>query len=455
MLNTNTTSLGGGNILLYAMKHPARILLPTLLIAGLTAAYALVVYQPEWQASQALTIRENVADDAPWSGRFNEAEQLKHTQETILELAKSPPVLAAALTRVGPPASCQHPQQWPTSEDIATVRDKTGVTSPNGAEFGTTRMFYLNVSDPDPQRAIQLATAICDEAEKRFRKLREQEGKSSIAELTNTLKLAEQELDHKTTELRKMETSAGSDLAELRMLSESFSGGSNLQTTLSEVKQELRQVENTYHTNQQLLSLLTAAQNDPSKLVATPNRLLDAQPALRRLKDGLIDAQLASSQLLGTMSNEHPRVKAALVAESEIRGHLHRELEVAVRGLRAEQELVQTHLAALTGKSEDLQRRLETLAEMRAAYSNQLVEVRQQTESVSRAQQELNGARADLSADEVTSSVTPRRHAPDRPLPSRPGAHPDCRGRRGRRIARRAGTVAPDRSDNLCHSQSR
>ncbi len=43
---------------------------------------------------------------------------------------------------------------------------------------------------------------------------------------------------------------------------------------------------------------------------------------------------------------------------------------------------------------------------MRAAYGNQLVEARQQTESLTRAQQELNAARASLAAGEVTSLVT-------------------------------------------------
>ncbi len=420
MHNTNRTDHGIGQVLQTAKSHPGRWLLPIILIGGLGLAYALV-HQPDWQASQALTIREESTDNNRWSGRFNEAEQLKHTQGTILELAKSPSVISAVLKSIGPPASCGNPGEWPTPQDVAAVREKTEVTSPNGAEFGTTRMVYLNVSGPNPQRAIQLATAICDETEKRFKKLREQEAHNAIAEMTNTVKLAEEELDAKTATLRKMETSVGSDLAELRMLSESFSGGSNLQTTLSEVKQELRQIENTFQTNQQLLSLLTAAQNDPSSLVATPNRLLDAQPALRRLKDGLIDTQLASSQLLGTMSPDHPRVKAAMVAESEIRGHLHRELEVAVRGLRAEQALVETQLTTLTQKSEDLQQRLQKLAEMRAAYSNQLIEVRQQTESLSRAQQDLNAARAGLAADEVISLVT-RVDAPQAgPYPQGPG----------------------------------
>ncbi len=333
MHRTDETDHGVRHFIQTAIKHPAKWLWPTFLLGGLSFGYALI-YQPDWQASQALTVREEATESSQWSGHFNEAEELKHAQETILELAKSPSVLTVALTAVGPPATCRQLQEWPSAEDVARASSKTKVVSPNGAEFGTTRMFYLRVSDPDPQRAIQLATAVCDESERRFKKLRAKEFQDAITELANTVRLAEQELDKQTAKLQEMETSVGSDLAELRMLSESFAGGSNLQTTLAEVRQELRQAENTYQSNEQLLNLLTAAQEDPSNLVATPNRLLEAQPALRRLKDGLTDAQLSSSQLLGTMSQDHPRVKAALVAESEIRGHLHRELAVAVRGLR-------------------------------------------------------------------------------------------------------------------------
>ncbi len=420
MQNTNDTQQGIRQLVRHAMQHPARWLLPTIIVGGLSLAYALV-HQPDWIASQALTVREDYAENTAWPGQFNEAEQLKHAQETFLELTRSHSVIAAALAAVGPSASCDHPQQWPGAEDVATMQDKVEVLAPNGMEFGTTRMFYLIVSDPDPQRAVPLATAICDESEKRFKQLRDEEMQDAIAELTNTVHLAAQELDKDTETLQAMEARAGSDLAELRMLSESFSGGSNLQTTLAELQQELRQAESNYSANQQLLDLLTAAQQDPDNLVATPNRLLESQPALRRLKEGLIDAQLNSSQLLGTMSSEHPRVKAAAVAVTEIRGHLHRELALAVRGLGAEQTLSEKQINTLTTKANGLQQRLQTLAEMRASYANQLAEVRQKTSSLTHAQQELNTTRARLSAGDVITLVTRVDGPQIGPFPQGPG----------------------------------
>ncbi len=51
-----------------------------------------------------------------------------------------------------------------------------------------------------------------------------------------------------------------------------------------------------------LLDNLEASLADQGQLLATPNGLLESQPALRKLKEGLLDAQLRTAQLLGTMS---------------------------------------------------------------------------------------------------------------------------------------------------------
>ena len=74
--------------------------------------------------------------------------------------------------------------------------------------------------------------------------------------------------------------------------------------------------------NWQQLEILLAASQDPETLVATPNRLLEAHPGLRRLKEGLVDAQLRVAELMGKMNESHPDVKAALTEEAEIQQDL-------------------------------------------------------------------------------------------------------------------------------------
>ncbi|MFW6169675.1 MAG: hypothetical protein ACODAD_04230, partial [Planctomycetota bacterium] len=420
MPKTNESDQNVGGILRHFGKHPLYWILPTVACGALTSAYALV-YQPQWVARQALTVRDNYDENMPWGGQFNEAEQQKHAQETFLELARSPSVVSGALEQVGPPASCRHPGRWPTTEDVAAAREEIEIVAPNGLELGTTPMFYLNVGASIRQRAIQLTRAICDESETRFKQLRDQQTEAEIAELTNSVQLAEATLREETAKLQEIETRAGSDLFELRMLSHSFSGNSNLQITLAEVRQELREVENLASANRQLLELLRAAREDPAQLVATPNTLLESQPALRSLKEGLIEAQLNTSQLLGTMSHDHPRVKAARVAESEVRGHLHGELEVAVRGLRAEQSLHESRVKRLEKQAKGLRHRLRTLAGSRAAYSNQLAEVQEQTDRLARARRNLSAERADLEARNVVGLVTRVDVPRTGPYPEGPG----------------------------------
>jgi polysaccharide biosynthesis transport protein len=145
----------------------------------------------------------------------------------------------------------------------------------------------------------------------RFAQLRETKAGSASEELTRTVELARGDLDKATAALREVERRVGIDLAELRILNESPSGDSDLRHSATELKRELRTYQAAQPESEAFLKLLTAAKDDPSKLLASPSMLLKSQPALGRLKDGLVDAQLRTGQLLGTYSEAHPLVKGA------------------------------------------------------------------------------------------------------------------------------------------------
>src|SRR5438270_2450282 len=75
-------------------------LLPMVIAAGVAFAYSLV-RPATWEASEALTVRDEAAGgDRP--GKFHVVEDMKTVQETILELARSHSVLAATLKQVAP-----------------------------------------------------------------------------------------------------------------------------------------------------------------------------------------------------------------------------------------------------------------------------------------------------------------------------------------------------------------
>ena len=396
--------------ILFVYKN--RWLIPTVLLGALATAYA--VWRPAtWEASQALIVRNEAANNASGPGKFREVNEMKTAQETILELVKSQGVLAAALQEVGPPADYrQSDAAWPAPRDVAGVRENVKLAAPKGAEFGLTEVFYLRVQDRDRSRAVALTGAIWDRLQNRLRQLRNAKAQSMSDELGKTVQLAKADLAESTQRLTVFEKQVGSDLSELQALLESGFGDSTLGRTITEIRNELRQIRSTCNANQQLLDLLREAEEDPDRLIAMPNRLLVSQPALQRLKDGLVDAQLRTAALQGTMSDEHPLVQSAKESEQEVGRHLHNELTIAIRGLEVEVRLNSEREAMLDDQLARTTGRLDTLAGLHATYANQVAETKHRAVLVERAEQNLAEARA-AHAGAKASSLISRIDAPD------------------------------------------
>jgi uncharacterized protein involved in exopolysaccharide biosynthesis len=382
-----------------------RWIAPAVIITLASLGY-VSLRQPVWEASQSLLVRDEAAGSVSRPGRFDSADDMKTAQETILELATSRGVLRAALSKVGPPANCEEPRRWPTKRDVEEAQRAIRLVAPNGAEFGSTEVFHLKVRSKDPKRAVALAQAVCRQVDARMGRLRDRRAQSLIEELNAAVDLARADLDRATVQLSAVEREVGGDLAELRILSESANGESNLRQTLIQLRNEQRQAEATARTTEQLLAMLKAAQQDPSQLVATPNELLEAQPALRQLKDGLIAAQLRTATLLGEMSQAHPKVKAALESQGYIRRRLHAELDAAVRGLEAQLRLSADRVGSVEQQLADVAGRMERLAALRARYGNLVAEARQRSETLKQAEHDLAAARASQAAALSASLIT-------------------------------------------------
>jgi len=386
--------------------HAKRWLIPAMVVGVLATVYALK--RPAvWEASQGLIVRNEAVNNRENPGEFAGTDEMKTVQETILELVKSRGVLGAALKEAGPPADYrQDAAVWPTERDMAGLREAIKLTPPNGAEFGTTEVFYLTVRDGDRSRAVAVSQAICDQLQARFQQLRDAKARSMIAELVRTVELAKTDLGRSTARLVEMEKQVGSDLAELRALNEAGTGESTIRRTIAEIRNELRETQTVEKANRQLLALLKEAQEDPGRLLAAPNRLLESQPGLRRLKDGLIDAQIRTAERKGTMSEEHPLVRSAMQSEEEISRHLHDELEIAIRGLELELRLNGDRLALLEGQLADGNRRLTRLAELRAGYANLVADTGNCLQRVEQAERNLADARATHAGATATSLIT-------------------------------------------------
>jgi len=398
MPHFNDTQLAPRDVARILADHPRRWIVPMLLCGALAFVYALFS-SDTWEASQALIIRHEGPGVQERASHGSDPGEMKTVQETVLELVKSRTVLHAALEQVGPARTSWFRTTYPTDSHVEGLRDALTMTPPNGAEFGQTEIFYLKVKNNKRERALELVSAVCEQLQDRFQVLRQAKAQSLIDEMERSAQMAEGDLAEATSELGALEAQVGADLSELRMLHASSSGNSDLRQKLIAVENEIRGYEAEQRDDEQLLELLKAAENDPGQFLASPNSLLEAQPSLRRLKDGLVDAQLQAARLQGSMSDAHPQVIAARASEQQIRGHLQDELSIAIEGIQVDLRLMTDRVNVLKTQQRADRARLERLAALRADYANLVAKTENRTELLESARRNL----ADAHADQATA----------------------------------------------------
>lgn len=401
---TSSTSLSPQDLVRLIWTQRKLWLATTVVCAVLAAAFSLVMPR-YWDAYQGLVVRQETAGSAATRpGKFADLYEMKTLQETILELAKSQRVVSATLEAVDRDAGVA--PKSPTLEDVDKFRKRLKMLPPDGGEFGKTEVFYFSVKDPSRDRAIKLVGELCRQLDAALKNLRGERAQNLIAELDQESRLAGETLAAETVRLVEFETHVGADLGELRMLHSASAGQSDIRMEVVQLEADARKFRTQVDEGTKLLELLRAAERDPQQLVATPNSLLTAQPALRRLKDGLVDAQLATSKLGGTRAADHPQVRAAIEAERQIREDLHGELVAAIRGAEVEGQLSRARLAAAQEQLDSLNDRLNRLAELRAEYSNRVAAVEDCRKTLDNARQNLSTAKAAKAASTSGSLVT-------------------------------------------------
>ena len=407
MFNGTQPTVSPADLLRILKTHRRFWVIPAVLGGLLAASFALLATRP-WQATQTLVVRNEALNSQDGPGRFRQEDEMKTTQETIMAVAHSAGVLSKALTEVGAPSDYANPKSWPTADDVAGLQEAMEISPPKGAEFGKTEIFYLSVKDASRDRALALVKAVCRQMQNGMGEVRDAKTAGLISELSKAVDVAKADLNEVTAELSKMERRVGgSDLADLRMLDQTAAGDSDLRRKLTSIELELREARIARLGIDELLASLNAAKKDAGYLLATPNRLLESQPALRRLKDGLVDAQLRTAQLRGTMSAKHPQVQAAVSSEEEISRDIHSELEIALRGVRVEMRLADGRIHLLDGQLTETRNRLDLLAGLRAEYSNVAAAARHRNALLEKASRELAEARGSRAGASIASLISP------------------------------------------------
>lgn len=374
-----------------------------MIVCGLLAIGFAFAKTRLWSATQTLVVRDAAIGHLDQQGRFSTTDDMRTAQETIVQAARSTAVVKKTLVAVGPERATS---DFPSLDDIDTMRSRISVSPPNGAEFGTTEVLLLSVEGTSRDRAAELTTALCEELKSALQRIRNGKAASVIDELQRAVELAQTDLDNSTAKLEAFEKSVGSDLGELRSLNETASADGKLQATNRQITDELRQAESQRDMLRELLQLLADSKNDPEKLLAAPNQLLAAQPALARLKDGLVDAQLTKSTLLGRMNPDHPQVRAAVAAEEEVRENLLAELAQAHIAVNNELRVNKALIDSLAKQEKEVMTKLGGIAGMRAQYDNLASNVRERLQNLAASQKQLSDAKANLLGAESTSLIT-------------------------------------------------
>jgi uncharacterized protein involved in exopolysaccharide biosynthesis len=382
-------------------------------VLGLAAAYVVFV-PPTWMASQAIIVRNDATPQFGTTGRPPEDEDVKNTQETLQEIVASRSLLRDSLQRVGPGASAASAtgESWPSEEAIAELRREVSLAPPKGMEFGKTAVFYLKVKDCDRQRAIRLTEAIYAELGRAFGQLRAAMNQNAIAELTAAVTLTEANLAQATRHLAKVEKEAGVDLVALRMLHQLPASEVPVYHTLASSLDELRRCRQEQAQQTALLGMLQKAEANPLLLLAAPRELIECDPGLARLIQGLSESQLRSFAGASKLSEEHPEMIALRREETNIREGIRQRLSTAIQGVSAAIELQATRRAAMEKQVEEINGRLGRLSDIRAEYSNLVAQVEQRRTLVEESQRKLAEARAACAAA-TSSSLLSRVDSPD------------------------------------------
>jgi uncharacterized protein involved in exopolysaccharide biosynthesis len=382
----------------------------TAVFGVLAIAYALFLKSDVWVASQGMIVRDEANGAVMRLGRFESQTEMKAAQETILEMARNTQVLSDALTIVGREPSWFSwlaGESAPTPSEIETLaRDCIEVRAPRGAELGTTEVIYLDVKQKSPERAKQLSIAVCEALEARLKQVRQARADGVIAELQAARATAQRNLEESTRRLQEMESQAGADLSDLRGLTDTNSGGSNNRQMLDTIKTELRQAELELQQIEIDLSLAKDSFEDPDHFLLTPGTLINSQPGLQRLREGIANASIQTGQLRGRYTANHPMVIASLEAESKIRDELRKELGLAVEALKIDREIASERINKLNKQRDQFESRLSNLALVRADYGNVNSEVRARNIQLQETESELAQAVASREAAMTSSLVT-------------------------------------------------
>jgi succinoglycan biosynthesis transport protein ExoP len=403
------------------VKHRWLWIAPTLACTALAICYA-GVRSTKWKAVQVVMVRSESTDSGQHGqGEFATPEALKLYQETVVQSARTPAVVEATLKELGP-ENGEVDASYPSAETVESTSTKIVLAPPKGQEFGKTNQIFITTEAKTPERAKELNSALVKQLSRRLQELRAAKAGSLRTEYEQAVAIAQGDVDVATKKLEAMENQVGRDIGELRTLNEGATGNSNLREQSNQIKQELRAANSKYEELVQLAALLTNARRDPNRLTEAPSRLFEIQPGLKKMKEGLVDAQIKAANLLGRMTPQHPDVLAARLAETEVKQELTAELDSIIGSLNADMTVLKNQTETLKSQLDDVEQRMNHLAGLRAPYSNLVSDLKRCNDKLAEEHKKLALARSSEASAFKTSALMTRDDPNAGTSPVGPGA---------------------------------
>ena len=391
-------------------KHRFLLIVVTLVTTVLGTGYA-ILKKDKWQASQGILVRDEMVLDTGRLGRFESTDAMQTAQETIAEIIYQSDVAHTTLEQFN---AREHKEKrgWfsnkiakVTGQGIDDLKSSIEVVAPNGAPFGRTEMIYFHVKASSPEKALLLNELHLQNVIARLKEIRKAKYASVVHELERTQAIARHDLDQLVAKTSNLEVSFGSDIIELRDLTDSSAGDGHLARLLTELKSERRRLGDSHQSQLKLKRMLNASMS-PQDLLALPSGLLQSQPSLSRLRDGLVDAQLRKTELLGLLNADHPKAKAAITAEKQLKLQVQEELKIAFRRLDMEISEGSKRIQMISQKINDVEQRIGGVAKARTPYSSLVSDLENKSAFVDQIERDLTEARANLRSADAVSLVS-------------------------------------------------
>lgn len=373
-----------GQIPAFRPEGSVRIVLACGLVAALAAGTWGVLFPGSWSASQSLVVRDDLLGDSLKPGRFNSPESMKSAQETIFHIARKREVIESASVSAGLANGKLD------ARDIEDYQGLISIVSPNGGELGKTEVFVLKVRQKSAEQARKFVIALSAEIERQLRVVRTSLLHSMQAELALNLDRSTIQYGELAASIQQLEEQVGQDLQSLRSMVDPNSSVSDLQRTLEQLRSEIRAAQNERERVSKQVELVELVMREPENSnLTTSNELLELQPVLKRMNEGLVDTRMSLSRALGSYDEGHPAVSVARAAVEQTIEQIRQELRSTGQGLHSQRELHEQKIARLSAVEKQYLDRLVEVGKRRVPYKTLNDELSKRGEALAKMRTEL------------------------------------------------------------------